>query len=182
MIANLQELEYCLRRWGRAFGERPEVVDDTDLDDAIDSNRRKNADSLIALAMEHGLKTKRTEAAPMHTNRSRGRLLLQGAAAGLLTNDGKATRAAPAWAVDPIRPPSGSGYSDPVAEAVERAALQLYSFDRFMGVVLRVEYCALGRFREKVERAGKCLEVNMPARVYRQNLDRAKVWLAGRLA
>jgi hypothetical protein len=190
MIADAKDLEFCLRRWGRAFGERPEPTpEELDLDDEIAANRAKAADSLIAKAMQHGLRSKRDEAAPMHTNRSRGRLLHMGAGAGLLSHDGKAPRPVPAWAVDPVRAPSSHGgggsvshYADPVAEVIERAALQLWDFDRFMAVCLRVEYCTLGKFRAKVERAGKHLGVMMPARVYRGNVDKAKVWIAGRLA
>jgi hypothetical protein len=191
MIADAKDLEFCLRRWGRAFGERPEMSPEEldDLDDKDAEKAARRAKGVLAEAMEHGLRTKRAEAAPMHTNRSHGRLLLMGAGAGLLSRDGKAPRPVPSWAVDPVRAPSSHGgggsvshYADPVAEVIERAALKLWDFDRFMAVCLRVEYCTLGKFREKVERAGKHLGVMMPARVYRGNVDKAKVWIAGRLA
>lgn len=192
MITSAEDLEFCLRRWGRSFGERPETVEDQaaadEADDALAAKRAARADTMLARAAEMGLRTKRTEAAPMHRNRSAGRLMIVGAGAGLLSADGKRTAPAPPWAVDPVRAPHGGGgggsssYADPVAECVERAALQLWNFDRFLAVCLRVEYCTLGKFRMKVERAGKHLGVMMPARVYRGNVGKAKVWIAGRLA
>jgi hypothetical protein len=193
MILDAEELELCLHRWGRVFGEKPKIepeeLSDEEEEDARALAKAQRAETLLARAAEMGLRTKRTEAAPMHTNRSRARLALMGAQAGASYRTEKgAPLPVPAWAADPVRGrqtnAGGAPWSpDPVAELVERAVLSLHRFDRLMATCLRVEYCTRGlRFREKVARAGFHLELLLPAREYRRGLDRAKVWIAGRLS
>lgn len=185
MIETKEDLEYCLRRWGREFGEPPPV------DDAEDDERVKApAENPIAELREFAAPKKASERELRQHRafygRSVSRLLLLGKNAGLQRKDGAAP--VPAWASDPVRAPrssnGGKGYvvRDPIAEAVEHAALQLHRFDATMGVCLRVEYCVFGRFKEKVERAGFHLGVKLPAREYRRGVDRAKVWMWGKLS
>lgn len=181
MIANKDDLEFCLRRWGRAFGEAPpEEWDETDVAAPAGENT-------IATAMEFAPPKVEIDRR-LNLHRSSARLRINGAAAGLQTDKGSVAPV-PSWAVDPIRAPrqtsSGGGSvwaPDPIAEVVERSALRLYEFDRYMGICLRVEYCVRGKFREKVERAGYYLSVRLTLKLYRTNLDKAKVWMAGRLA
>lgn len=193
MIATKQDLEYCLRRWGREFGEAPPSQDEDDVDAVL---RVPVIDNPIAELREFAAPRVASAAEVARHRRlygrSHARLLSVGKNAGLQRKahgvTAPADAAAPAWAVDPIRAPrsySGGGtlaFRDPIAEAVERAAMQLHRFDKVMGVCLRVEYCVFGRFREKVARAGYYLELNLPSREYRRGVDRGKVWMWGKLS
>lgn len=193
MILDSKELEFVLRRWGRVFGERPKLeAEEEKIEDAIAEAVAAKAhapDTLLARAAEMGLRTKRSVAAPIHTNRSRARLSLIGAQAGPgFRNQAGRPLPVPEWAAEPVRgTQTNAGGApwcpDPIAEVVERSVLALYRFDRIMASCLRVEYCTRGlRFREKVARAAFHLELNLPAREYRRGIDRAKVWIAGRLS
>lgn len=185
MIFSAADLDFCLRRWRRGYGEPPPPGDEEEIEDAI-AAAYSTADyqSVLEQALEFGLKTKRTKEAVFHRDRSRARLAI----CGRQLDDGK-TEPAPAWGVDPVRSvrQSNAGGSprafDPIAEIVERAALSLYSFDRVLGVCLRVEYCTRGKFREKVARAGRHLELGnrFPSKEYRRGVDRARIWMAGLL-
>lgn len=192
MIVTKEDLEYCLRRWGREFGEHPPTQDD----DGEDAELRVPViDNPLAELRDFAAPRRATtEELERHRSlygRSNSRLALIGRNAGLQRKGvGRVdvVAAAPAWAVDPVRAPrsgsSGGAYEvrDPIAEAVERAALQLHRFDRVMGVCLRVEYCVFGKFREKVARAAFYLELQLPAREYRRGVDRGKVWMWGKLS
>ncbi len=114
---------------------------------------------------------------------TRRRLL--GQAAGISGRDGEA-RAVPAWAVETVRGAetrSGSAkilapdFSVPTeAQRVERSVLELHRIDAELALVMRAQYCSLGRQLEKAERTG------IKIGVYREKLAEARGWVWARLA
>lgn len=175
MIESIGELELVLRRWGRVFGERPP----SEWAEEISPYPQP-----LAQAMEFAPGGKDKRRATFRDGH--GRRSIMATAAGLRT-DQRPDVIAPGWAADPIRGSQTRGvgrpwHPDPVAEAVETAALRLHRFDPWKGVCLRLEYCARGFQADKAERAGRILERPIKLRRYRQEVDMAKVWMAGNLA
>ena len=94
--------------------------------------------------------------------------------------------------VDPVRAKDtrSHGPRERVADAipahlraVNAAALELYRIDTVRGLVLRQEYCGYGSQSMKAERVSLALGDGRPMglRVYRESLERARGWIAGRL-
>lgn len=152
IIATAKELEFCLRVWGREFGELPPETNEgyDERDEAAPAG-----ENTIATVREFAPSPKDAIKRACGVDRTVGRRLLVGAAAGLVDAKNR-TLPAPSWSTDPIRAPksrsTGAPWSpSPIAEFVERRVLLLHSHSHLAAVVLRSAYCLRGR-RKLTER------------------------------
>lgn len=171
MILHSADLEQILRRWGRVFGQPPPREWDED------SSHGQGALTSVLLSRLHvgeGATTARARRRPPWIDPATGALVPQHIAGEKhITARGKASRCGSA----PWSPGSE-------VDAVERAALQLYRFNRLRGVVLRVEYCMRGMKQSEKATVVSCTEGiddRVKLRRYRQELDFARHFMAGQL-
>lgn len=149
------ELESILRRWGHVFGEpRPSEWQEPSSGDMG--------------AMTEKLRQR------LHI----GAGIVRSAPATLREGDrGKVRCKETRGGERPWCPP-------PELLAVEHAVQDLYYVDSLRSVIIRAEYCLRGmRQREKAIRVGQYEGINLrlPLRRYRYELDFARQWISGRL-
>lgn len=166
------QLEAMLRHWGRVWGEAPP----REWDEGCSTVYHPIATAMQYAPARHQSITRRDVARVRTALRSR---LIH------LGRDGENTIPTPSWAVDPIKGRDNGGgaglHVDPIADAVERGALDLHRAYPLRAVCLRIEYCTRGRQREKAERAGSIINMRLALRRYRWELDLARAWMSGRL-
>lgn len=171
------DLELLLRAWGQAYGSAPPPERLPD--------RRAPASHPIAVSMQFAPGKRAT--IKQRTTMDRGghaRRRLMARASGV-----KGMRIVPAEFVDAIpcreRGVIGGGGERPVPlelQRVERAALELMRIDRLRGLCLRFNYCTLGPHDEKAAAVGEVVREEVKLRRFRDELDRARIWMHGRLA
>lgn len=176
------ELENLLRRWGRVFGEPPpsewdEEKSGTETGSTHALVQAARSDGLSVLKMNMTLAKLRDKLRRQRRESILGEKLLKGyhdprelmeehRCYGFETRGGR----------KPM-------HVDPVADWVDRTAVQLYENDQTLAVVLRIEYCTRGRHRDKLPRVQSILEnPRMSLRQYRQHLDQARAWMDGALS
>jgi hypothetical protein len=172
------DLEALLRAWGQEYGTAPPAVSQCE--------RRVSASHPIAASMEFAPGKRAT--IKQRTTMDRGghsRRRLMARASGV-----KGMRIVPAEFVDPIpcretRSVGGGVTNRPVPlelQRVERAALELMRIDRLRGLCLRLNYCTLGSHEEKAAAVSGVVNEPVKLRRFRDELDRARIWMHGRLA
>lgn len=176
------ELENLLRRWGRVFGEPPP----SEWDEESSGTETGQTHALVQAAKSDGLSVLK-----MNTTLSklRDRLRKQRREA-ILGDKLKKGFSDPRELLEEHRcwgSESRGGkkpmHIDPLADWVDRTAVQLYENDQTLAVVLRIEYCTRGRHRDKLPKVQNILEQpRMTLRQYRQHLDQARTWMDGALS
>lgn len=174
-------LETLLRAWGRVYGERGTFTDD---DPVGPSGYGSNP---IATAMQFA-PGKRSAVLRQRTTQMRGgvsrrRLMAIGAGVECLT-------VIPGSYVDPtpcresrsVRNIARDWPVPPEVQRVQRAALDLISFDTERGICLRVHYCTFGNLDDKALDASQRLGFPLKVRAYRDAVAHARTWMHARLA
>lgn len=173
------DFEALLRAWGQAYGTAPSVEPLRE--------RRAPASHPIAQSMEFA-PGKRQLVIKQRTTMDRGgqarrRRMAQAACV-------KRLYIVAAEFVDPIpcreTRSGGGGIAERAVplelQRVERAALELMRVDRLRGLCLRFNYCTVGSHEEKAAAVAEVVKEAVKLRRFRDELDRARIWLHGRLA
>lgn len=161
---NATEFETMLLIWGHAFGPR-------------------SAEAVVASYGSSTLAGLGRPTIRQVTTMDRGghqRRRLMGAAAGLVDEHGR-PRLLPSWAAEPVRGSSTRSAGAKVlatdsiipteAARVEQSVKRLAREESELALVLRAQYCQLGRQAEKAEAMG------MARNAYRERLAEARGWL-----
>lgn len=173
------QLEELLRQWRYAHLGPPAPVR------AANDDRTGPGSHPISRQREFAL-TKKHAQKHLAGRDGRGRRKLMALRSGVQN-----MRIVPTGFVDPIRckqtRTAGSiggsaSVLPPDVQKIDRAAMDLYRFDKLKGLVLRFEYLGVGTQREKAEKVSEIMGTTLPLRMYRHHLDHARVWLSGRLA
>lgn len=177
------ELENLLRRWGRVFGEPPpsewdEESSGTETGQTHALVQAARADGKSVLKLNTTLSKLRDKLRKQRREQILGEKLKKGygdprelleehRCYGFESRGGK----------KPM-------YIDPVADWVDRTAVQLYENDQTLAVVLRIEYCTRGNRAEvKLPKVRKILGMpTMKLRRYRLELEAAKDWMMRKLS
>jgi hypothetical protein len=173
------ELDAVLKAWGQAYGRAPSPEPTRE--------PRAAATHPIAARMEFA-PGKRALVIKQRTTMDRGghaRRRLMARAASV-----KRLYIVPVDFVDPIpcretRHACGGASAQAVPlelQRVERAALELMRVDRLRGLCLRFNYCTLGSHEEKAVAVSEVVKETVKLRRFRDELDRARIWMHGRLA
>jgi hypothetical protein len=172
------DFEALLRAWGQAYGTAPSAERLPE--------RRASASHPIAQSMQFA-PGKRQMVIKQRTTMDRGgqarrRLMARASCV-------KGLYIVAAEFVDPIpcretRSGGGGVVSRPVPlelQRVEREALDLMRFDRLRGLCLRFNYCTVGSHEEKAAAVANVVREPVKLRRFRDELDRARIWMHGRL-
>lgn len=176
------ELENLLRRWGRVFGEPPP----DEWDEESSGTETGATHALVQAAKVDGksvLKLNTTLSKLRDRLRKQRRELILGEKLKKGYSDPRELLEEHRCYGFESRGGKKPMHIDPVADWVDRTALQLYENDQTLAVVLRIEYCTRGRHRDKLPKVQSILEQpRMTLRQYRQHLDQARTWMDGAMS
>jgi hypothetical protein len=179
-LMTTDDLEALLRSWGQAYGTAPVPAH-------LRADRRSDdGNHPIAIAM--GSASGKAATIKQRTTMDRGgqaRRRCMAKASGV-----KGMRIVAAHFVDPVpcretRYARGAAAEQPVPpelQRVERAALELMRIDPLRGLCLRFNYCTLGPHEEKAIAVAEVVKQPVKLKRFRDELDRARIWMHGRLA